>query len=565
MNKSNQGEPKVFLATLLSVLFLLFWSFFFNEPTKNSKENIKDTPLIEEAEAKEIINKSEDLMSFSQRSEALEKTKDDRVFFENNKIYGSVNLTGGRVDDISLKKYKKELDSQENVNIFSPASSKERYFSDFGWISSGSNEVPNPQTKWNILNSNDNEILISWISEENIEFQISYTLDENYLIKVNQRVINNSKKDINITPYSRISKMIKDIPKSNFILHEGPMVVSNGILSEFDYSELSEENEELKFEYDSGWVGIADKYWLTSIISNEKSTSYIDYELKNKHHYFNLDKIGQNQIIKKNNSLNSENLLFVGAKELDILDQYSENYNIDLFDRSVDFGWYYFLTKPFYFILKFFSIMLGNYGLAILAMTVIVKLLLFPIANKSYAAMAKIKTLQPEIDKIRGRYKDDKVNLNKAIMDLYRSKKVNPASGCLPMLIQIPVFFALYKVLFITIDMRHAPFYGWIKDLSIADPTSIFNLFGLLPFEVGGIFAIGVWPILMGLSMLVQQKLNPPISDPVQAKVMKLLPIILIFVFATFPAGLLIYWTWNNILSIIQQYLITKRFSTDKK
>jgi YidC/Oxa1 family membrane protein insertase len=555
---NNRGEPKVFLATLLSVIFLLLWSLFFSEKQEDVPKNTSNQEAIIEntKNAKHIKHEKK----FILREESIKQNSIHRAFFSNNKIYGSINLIGGKIDDVSLKNYQKKLGSKENVNIFSPADSKQRYFSDFGWIASET-DVPNPQTKWKVLSSSQRNIILFWQNQQKIQFQISYSLDEDYLIKIEQKIINNSGEAVIITPYSRISKMMKDLPPSNFILHEGPMVVANGILSEFSYVNLADDKEELRFEYDKGWVAITDKYWLTSIISKEKSTSYVNYELKNKHNFFNIDKIGEAKIVKKGQEFTNNNLLFVGAKELEILDKYSEDHDIELFDRSVDFGWYYFLTKPFYFILKIFSGFLGNYGLAILAMTVLVKLALFPIANKSYVAMAKIKTLQPEINKIRERYKDDKMQLNKAIMAMYRSKKVNPAAGCLPILIQIPVFFALYKVLFITIDMRQAPFYGWIKDLSLPDPTSIFNLFGLMPFEVGGFFVIGVWPILMGLSMLAQQKLNPPISDPTQAKVMKILPIVLIFIFANFPAGLLIYWTWNNVLSIIQQYIITRKYS----
>lgn len=560
MYQNKQGEPKVFLATILSVLFLLFWSLFFGDAGNDSvvinEQSNKKTDLKVIKNIKNSIESKNDVP----RSVVVEKTIDNRVFFANDKIYGSINLIGGRVDDVSLKNYKKDLKSKEDVSIFSPSGSKERYFSDFGWISSDT-EVPNPQTEWKILNSNDRSVVLFWENKQNIRFQIYYHIDDDYLIKIKQRVINDSQKDVSITPYGRISKMMQDLPVSNFILHEGPMVVANGVLAEFNYTDFAEDQEELKFDYKKGWVGIADKYWLTSIISKDKSVNYINHELKNDHNFFNIDKIGELKIVRKNGVVEDENLLFVGAKELKVLDRYADDYDIDLFDRAVDFGWYYFLTKPFYFILKFFSGLLGNYGLAILAMTVLVKLALFPVANKSYAAMAKIKTLQPEINKLRKRYEGDKIQLNKSIMEMYRSRKINPASGCLPMLIQIPVFFALYKVLFVTIDMRHAPFYGWIKDLSIPDPTSIFNLFGLLPFETVGFLTIGVWPILMGLSMLVQQKLNPPISDPVQAKVMKLLPIILIFIFANFPAGLLIYWTWNNVLSIAQQYVINKNLS----
>ena len=250
----------------------------------------------------------------------------------------------------------------------------------------------------------------------------------------------------------------------------------------------------------------------------------------------------------------------MAAKVVSLLDEYGKKYDIDLFDRAVDFGWFYFLTKPFFFILQFFNNILGNYGLAILAVTVLIKLAMFPLANKSYGAIAKIKKLHPKIEKIRERYKDQKMEMNKAIMALYKKEQVNPASGCLPMLIQIPVFFSLYKVLYSAIDMRHAPFFGWIKDLSAPDPTSIFNLFGLLPFETFGFFTIGLWPILMGLTMILQQKISPQPTDPTQAKVMKMLPFILIFAFAPFPAGLLIYWTWSNVLSILQQAYINKKF-----
>lgn len=328
-------------------------------------------------------------------------------------------------------------------------------------------------------------------------------------------------------------------------------------MHEENYDSIEEDDNENSFSAKDGWIGISDKYWLVSIIPDKKTEFNTQFLHQNKNYITNYQ--SQKFKIEDGKEIILENKLFAGAKQVSLLDEYSKKYGITRFDLAVDFGWYYFLTKPFFFILQFFSNLLGNYGLAILAITIIVKLAMFPLANKSFTAMAHIKQLQPKIDKIREAYKGKVMQMNKEIMELYKREKVSPVSGCLPMLIQIPVFFSLYKVLYVTIDMRHAPFYGWIKDLSAPDPTSILNLFGLLPFDVHGIIMIGIWPILMGLTMIVQQMLNPKPSDPAQAKVLKILPYILIFVFATFPAGLLIYWTWSNILSIAQQYYITKK------
>ena len=407
-------------------------------------------------------------------------------------------------------------------------------------------------------------VILNWRNKQNIKFIIEYIIDDQYLLTIKQRVVNNSDIALQLSTYGRINKSIKEIPQANFILHEGPLAVADGIITEIGYDDLIEDNHEKNFKYQKGWAGITDKYWLTAVIPQNSSnfTTYINHSYKDGQNAFNIEIIGDAMEIAPKSTVENEKLFFVGAKELNILDKYSEKYNISLFDRSVDFGWYYFLTKPFYFILKFFSNILGNYGLAILAMTILIKLLMLPMANKSYAAMGQMKNLQPEIVEMRKRYQNDKMQMNKALMDLYRSKKINPASGCLPVLIQIPVFFALYKVLFITIDMRQAPFYGWIKDLSVPDPTSVFNLFGLLPFDAPSFLIIGIWPILMGITMFLQQKLSPKAGDPIQAKVMAILPFVLIFLFASFPAGLLIYWTWNNTLSIIQQYIITKRLKS---
>jgi YidC/Oxa1 family membrane protein insertase len=385
------------------------------------------------------------------------------------------------------------------------------------------------------------------------------------MFTISQSVKNYSKQDIETILTSEIQHFLPQTHSSSYILHEGPIGVFDGILKEKNYTNLKDKKDEDQnnFSAQNGWLGMTDKYWLASIIPDKKTS----FEAKFQHYdqrpgdLYEVGFASKKFQVKSGAEISFEQKLFAGAKKVSLLDEYSKKYNIALFDRAIDFGWYYFLTKPFFFILQFFNKIFGNYGLAILAITVLVKLAMFPLANKSYGALARIKHLQPKIDKIREAYKDKKMQMNKEIMELYKREKINPVSGCLPMLIQSPVFFSLYKVLYLTIDMRHAPFYGWIKDLSEPDPTSIFNLFGLLPFETHGILTIGVWPILMGITMIIQQKLNPKPSDPAQEKVMKILPFILIFAFAPFPAGLLIYWTWSNILSILQQWFITRKLA----
>ncbi|HLD77361.1 MAG TPA: membrane protein insertase YidC, partial [Rickettsiales bacterium] len=402
-------------------------------------------------------------------------------------------------------------------------------------------------------------IILSWTNKQNIKFFIEISVDENYMFAIKQKVENLSNRDITVAPYGRINRFLNIREKANYILHEGFLGVFGGILQEISYDDAAEDGDKNFAGAGGSWFGITDKYWLTAIIADENLEYKTNFSYKKdlRNNIFAADFLGQEFKIEKKSTISFNHHFFAGAKKVKLLDQYSKDFNIKLFDRAIDFGWFYFITKPFFFAIDFLNKFLGNFGLAILTMTVLVKIALFPTANKSYAAMARMKKLQPKMNEIREKFKEDKLAMNREIMAMYKREKINPASGCLPILIQIPIFFSLYKVIFVTLDMRHAPFYGWIKDLSAPDPTSIFNLFGLLPFEVGGILAIGIWPILMGLSMYFQQKLSPPIADPTQAKVLKFMPYILTFVLASFPAGLVIYWTWNNILSIAQQYYIT--------
>jgi YidC/Oxa1 family membrane protein insertase len=569
-------NKNILLATIISALILMSWTWFYEKPRVERQEAAKQAALLEnkaavaqekklEVKGSAIEKKPEIISSLKNRSDALTQSQNQRIAIENEKLSGSISLLGARFDDLVLSQYFTTNEKKEKVTLLAPAQSLERYFVDFGWVSSDSNlELPRPDSLWRSSGKKltaESPITLSWKNKSGVEFLIHVALDENYMFSIKQEVVNRSKDKIAIASYGRINRVLNSNQKPVYILHEGAIGVFNGSLQEVTYEDLIEDKKVDFASSQGGWLGITDKYWLSSIIpdANLKYSADFDYSFSNQNHFFSSEFIGQEFEIAKGENLKFEHHLFAGAKTVKLLDQYSKDYNIKLFDRAIDFGWFYFLTKPFYFIISFLNKFLGNFGLAILVMTVLIKLALFPLANKSYEAIAKIKLLQPKIDAIRERFKDDKIAMNREIMEFYKREKINPASGCLPILIQIPVFFALYKVIFVTLDMRHAPFYGWIGDLSAPDPTSIFNLFGLLPYQVSSNFTIGIWPILMGITMIVQQKLSPPASDPTQAKILKFMPYVLTFVLAAFPAGLVIYWTWSNLLSILQQFLINKK------
>ncbi|MFZ9180947.1 MAG: membrane protein insertase YidC [Rickettsiales bacterium] len=583
MNKDN--NKNLLLATTLSVIIMISWAWFYEKPRMEKismQNNLQEKPSSTQLESNnktdstpnsstglnKISEEEKTPISLKTRQEIIEDENNERIKISSNSLHGSINLRGARFDDLTLAKYFVKIDKKEEVVLFSPAQSKDRYFVDFGFASSNLNlELPKNDTLWQADSNNltpENPVTLSWTNSQNIEFKIKISLDENYLFTVVQSVKNNSAQAISIANYGRINRSILNLNKSAYILHEGLIGAFNGILNETTYEKILEENN-LKFTDNGGsgsWLGITDKYWLSSIIPDKKISfeANFSHQLKNQNHLYNVDFIGQELAINQGEEISIEQHLFAGAKKVKILDSYNKELNLKLFDRAIDFGWFYFLTKPFFFVIEFLYKIFGNFGLAILGMTVIVKLALFPMANKSYEAIAKMKKLQPQMQKIREKFKDDKMALNREMMELYKKEKINPASGCLPIIIQIPVFFALYKVFYVTLDMRHAEFFGWIRDLSAPDPTTILNLFGLLPFEVSTTFTLGIWPILMGATMIIQQRLSPPPADPTQAKVLKYMPYGLTIVLATFPAGLVIYWTWSNALSIVQQIYINKKF-----
>jgi YidC/Oxa1 family membrane protein insertase len=493
-----------------------------------------------------------------------------RVRIETPTLSGSISLTGGRVDDLILSEYRETIEPDSpNIVLLSPPESEAAYFADFGWSSIAPGiDLPNADTVWTANSpvlTPDRPVTLSWENGQGLRFERTYTVDELYMFTVAQRVVNNSDKAVSLAPYGLISRTGTPQILGFYILHEGLLGVFNDTLQEVDYSDLKDDGR-IEQQTTGGWIGITDKYWLVALVPDQDKTvdTRFLYDGASDTDKYQTDFLYEALNIPSGATAEATSRLFAGAKKVSGLDDYRDRLGIARFDLAVDFGWFYFLTKPLFYALHYIAQMVGNFGVAILILTVGVKLVFFPLANKSYASMAKMRRLQPQMVELRERFKDDKQRLNQEMAALYKKEGANPISGCLPIVIQIPVFFALYKVMFVTIEMRQAPFFGWIQDLSAPDPTSIVNGFGLLPWVVPNlgpldVINIGVWPLLMGLTMFLQQRLNPQPPDPIQAKIFMFMPIIFTFLLARFPAGLVIYWTWNNILSMSQQYVIMRR------
>ena len=546
-------QKNLLLAIVASLIILLIFQYLFPTERKMIEENVEAENQIKEVPQEKILD----------REEIVKNNK--RIYFsESSRIKGSISLIGARFDDVILKDYKDTIKPEsEQVTLLSPNNTLNPYFVELGWMSQENINLPNKNSEWQLIEGKElgpeNHITIKWVSPEGIEFFRKIEVDKDYLITVEQKVTNVSNKDISLTQYGRINRTGTPKTSGFYILHEGPIAVLNERLIEIDYDDIIEEGSKSIISK-GGWVGITDKYWLAALIPDQRSRIEGGFKavLKNIERY-QAQYTSNEIVLKKGETASVKSNVFIGAKEVDLLDKYSNQLSIEMFDRAVDFGWFYVITKPLFLLLHKLSDLLGNVGLSILALTVLIRILLFPLANKSFKSMSKMKILTPKMTEIRERYKTDKLKMQQEIMALYKSEKVNPLSGCLPILIQIPIFFALYKVLFVTLETRHAPFYGWVKDLSAPDPTTIFNLFGLFNFMPPSFLMIGAWPLLMALTMYLQQKLNPAPPDPLQAKIMSFLPLMFLFLFATFPAGLVIYWTWNNILSIGQQWIIMKK------
>lgn len=546
-------NTRLLIATTLCVVIIYFWQVFFVDP------------MIEEQQAEAKITQqttqlkaNEEASKIVARSDALKETR--RIDFSNSKVNASINLTGARLDDLTLKNYKVSIEKNSpEVVLLSPSQTKEVYFAEFGWLGANLN-LPDSKTQWLANKNKDGSATLSWNNSQGLIFKLHLKLDENYMFDVKQEVINQSGKDVTLTPYTLISRVQTDSDTQNALIHEGAIGVFDEKLTEVSFADLAEEEKQDFSKKQTHWIGFSDKYWLTALIPSEKNDIVSNFRTnkQNGQNRYQIGMMGKAETIKTSDSSQFALKLFAGSKELELLDNYEKEFNIKLFDRAVDFGVLYFITKPIFMLLHYFYDMIGNFGVAILILTVFIKLLLFPLAHKGFKGMNKLKDLQPKMTALKEKYKDDSQGFQKALLEMYRKEKVNPMAGCLPILLQIPVFFALYKVLSVTLEMRHAPFFGWIRDLSAPDPLTFVNLFGLIPWDPPSFLSIGIFPILMAVTMYAQQRLNPEPTDPVQAKVMRLMPLLFLFMFASFPSGLVIYWAWSNVLSILQQVLIKK-------
>ena len=546
----------IIAAISLSAAVILLYTLFFAPPPV-TQESIAEKNKTEQSSDAPSLDQKENITEIS-REQALSES--ERIQFENQSIIGSISLKGAAIDDLTFKEYNLVLNGDEKVNLLAPRNAKEGYLIESGFITTDKNvNIPNSNSIWSVSGNKkltaESPIKLTWTNDQGITFEKEISIDDKFLFTVKQRVINSTNNKYDFYSYGQIIRNEAPEITNFYILHEGLVATLDDELIEEDYDDI----EEKKFTRTAqkGWLGIGDKYWITSLIPPKGKEFKTTFDYKNK---FRANFVATEPLeLNSNSSIEDKMQIIVAAKRVDVIDGYAESLKIDKFDLTIDWGFLYFITKPLFFGIDYFFKLLGNYGLAIIAITICIRLAFFPLANFSFRSMAKMKALTPEMTRLKELHKDDKMKLQQEMMALYKKEKVNPMSGCLPILVQIPVFFALYKVLFVTIEMRHMPFYGWIQDLSERDPTSLFNLFGLLPYDVPSFLMIGAWPIAMGISMFVQMKLNPAPTDPMQAKIFMFFPLFLTIILAPFPAGLVIYWTVNNILTMAQQVFIMKR------
>ncbi len=566
-------QRNLYLAIGISIAIIIFFQILLptqpiQPPSIDQNETLEPATSIDGQ-----INKPSD--EIKSRDEVITNTK--RVTFKNSSIQGSINLSGAIIDDLILSKYKTNLEQDSNnIQLLLPDGTANPYYIETGWKElNGKNvDLPNSNTLWQADNLNltpSNPVTLTWKNSQNITFKVYYSIDDNYLFSIEQEVVNNSNISIELFPYRLIKRINTPDTINFFILHEGLISLVNDELLEKGYDDIAEDcssSIQTKKAFcdnksQGGWLGFTDKYWMSALIPDSNEPINVNYRHSNNgRDSYRVGYVGQVFDIKPNNKFSYGGKVFVGAKKLDVLSSYNEKLSIPRFTDAIDWGWFSFLTKPVSYSINWFYGYAGNFGLAIIAFTILMRLILFPLAQASFKSMAKMKKLQPDMQRLKETYPNDRQKMQQELMALYKREGANPVAGCLPILVQIPIFFSLYKVLFVTIEMYHAPFYGWIHDLSAPDPLGLMTLFGIISWDVPPILSIidiGILPIFMGFTMWLQQKLNPAPADPTQARIFALLPFVFTFVLAGFAAGLVLYWSVNNILSIAQQWFIQRR------
>ena len=579
------------LAIVLSIAVLLVWQFFIAGPEMERQQQLiasqqatqqqaqSQTPPDGVALAPAASQPPGTLPAGQAEAGTLSRDAalalSPRIEIATGRLSGSINLTGARIDDLHLNDFRETVEpNSPTIVLLSPSGGPDAYFAEFGWIGAeGVGPLPGRDTAWTAPRgarlTATSPVVLTWDNGAGLVFTRTIAVDDEYMFTVTDAIRNTGGTAVALSPFGRITRVGEPRVAGYWILHEGMIGVTDK-LQEWSYSSIRDEGEQTWEDVVDGWMGITDKYWATALVPdrNEPFTGRFVFA-EGTAPVYQADFRGAAETLAPGAALTQTSRLFAGAKQVAVIDGYQQQYDIRLFDRLIDWGWFWYFTKPLFYTIDWFFRLFGNFGVAILAVTVVVKAFFFPLANKSYKSMSAMKKVQPQMVELRERYKDDKAKQQQALMELYKKEKINPLAGCWPIAVQIPVFFALYKVLFVTIEMRHAPFFGWIRDLAAPDPTSIFNLFGLLPFDpsvvpvVGAFLMLGAWPILMGITMFVQMRLNPTPPDPTQAMIFTWMPVIFTFFLAQFPAGLVIYWAWNNTLSVTQQYFIMRRYGTE--
>lgn len=583
------------LAVILSGLVLIAWQYFYNIPTMEKQRAAQQAELAQKQVANPATqtpaNPSSATPSPSgtpaqtpipgapttaapvqSRSAAI--AAGPRVKIDTPSISGSIALTGGRIDDVALVKYRETVDPKSPaIELFSPSGTKEPFYAEFGFVpaAGATTKMPDKDTVWKQEGANAltpaTPVILTWNNGQGLTFKRTISIDDKYLFTIKDDISNVGDAPVTVYPFGLISRHGTPHVSGYYILHEGLIgVLGDQGLQEYGYKKM-DDTKAVEFKVTNAWMGITDKYWAGTLLPSPKANVQARFSsnLVGTLRTYQTDYLLDPLTVAIGGTATTSTSLFAGAKESATVDAYDKQLGLNKFDRLIDWGWFYFITKPMFWAIDWFFHIFGNFGVAILAVTVLVKLIFFPLANKSYASMAKMKAVQPQLAALKDKYPDDKMKQQQEMMEIYKKEKINPIAGCLPILIQIPVFFSLYKVLFVTIEMRHAPFFGWIKDLSAPDPTNLFNLFGLLAFDptqlpvLGHYLHLGIWPIIMGITMWFQMKLNPTPPDPTQKMIFDWMPLIFTFMLAGFPAGLVIYWAWNNLLSVLQQSYIMRK------